>query len=254
VPFSVIVGLALLPLTIPMLWLIGPVAVGTQPALTLATPVSLAVSAAALCLAVAYTVDWSPVTRIKGVLTLVGLAYFAGLSLYFLKRETAEWAQHKLAAKANWKDFQPPTKEYGVALPGPPQPGKVALVQMFRLDTYRAVVRELGQEEVYTVGAGPDPDPEADDDAWFTAVEQSIRNQTRGTVEPDPGVPATARLPNRTWVATPPNGADMLIVQVYRDKTRGRVYVLEARGRDVSADDEDVERFFRSFAVTTPKK
>ena len=37
-----------------------------------------------------YTVDWTPTTRIKGVLMLVGLSYFTAFSLYFLKKEMVE--------------------------------------------------------------------------------------------------------------------------------------------------------------------
>src|SRR5690606_23747809 len=86
-PLSVMIGLALLPFAIPLVWLAAVLLSGRPPALSLATPAALALSAAVLCLAVVFTVDWSPATRLKGVLMLVGLAYFAGLSLFFLKKD-----------------------------------------------------------------------------------------------------------------------------------------------------------------------
>jgi hypothetical protein len=65
-PFSVLVGFALMPFAIPLLWLLGPLVTGFEPALSPAVPVSLAIAAAALCLGVVYTIDWTAVTRIKG--------------------------------------------------------------------------------------------------------------------------------------------------------------------------------------------
>src|SRR4051812_9876374 len=44
-PVSVLFGFALLPLAIPLLWLIGPQLLSKPPALTLAAPISLAVAA-----------------------------------------------------------------------------------------------------------------------------------------------------------------------------------------------------------------
>src|SRR5262245_25162273 len=86
-PVSVLIGLALLPFVIPILWAIAPAVFGQEPMLSWAVPVALAVSASVLCLAVIYTVDWTPATRVKGVLMIVVLAYFAALNLYFLKKQ-----------------------------------------------------------------------------------------------------------------------------------------------------------------------
>src|SRR5262245_58224821 len=99
-PVSVLIGLALLPFAIPLLWVIAPLVFGQPPMLSLATPVALAVSASALCLAVVYTIDWSPTTRVKGVLILVGLAYFAGLSLYFLKKDMVDGVRKVIGPEA----------------------------------------------------------------------------------------------------------------------------------------------------------
>jgi hypothetical protein len=253
VPFSVIVGLALLPLTIPLLWLIGPFAVGTAPHLTLATPVSLAVAAAALCLAVAFTVDWTPVTRIKGVLMLVGLAYFAGLSLYFLKKDTAEWAQQALGA-SDWRAFHAPNNEYTVQLPGRVTPEKAGPATGFAVTYHRAAVKGLGRQALFLVGSGADTDAKADDQKWFDGVAASLRE--RFVVEPmapEDELPDPVGLPRRDWAVTPSNG-DSMILRVYRDRVKGRLFVLAAQGPNVDADDEDTVRFFESFAPGAGKK
>ena len=90
---SVLVGLALLPFAIPLLWLVAPLITGQEAALSLAVPISLAVAASALCLGVVYTIDWTATTRIKGVLMLVGLAYLSSAGLYFLKKDMMDRVQ-----------------------------------------------------------------------------------------------------------------------------------------------------------------
>src|SRR6202030_2917532 len=72
-PASVLIGLALLPFAIPILWLIAPIVFGQPPMPSLAVPLAIALSASILSLAVIYTIDWSPQLRVKGVLILVGL-------------------------------------------------------------------------------------------------------------------------------------------------------------------------------------
>ncbi|MFO0800044.1 MAG: hypothetical protein U0804_21440 [Gemmataceae bacterium] len=245
VPFSVIIGLALLPLTIPMLWLIGPVAVGNPSALTLATPVSLAVAASVLCLAVAYTVDWTAATRIKGVLTLVGLAFLTGLFLYFMKRDWAEWFQTKLG-ETEWQLFVPDDDSYTVDLPGQPTrlpPGPVGPVPALKnLTGYQLTAKKSTRTDVFLVAAGPDHDPQAGDAAWFAAVGQSLKD-----AHPAAAVAQTVEgvtTPHRQWEV--PGNEGRRVVRVLR--SNGRVYLLTVQGRRVSAMDEHATRFLDSFA------
>ena len=120
-PVSVLIGFALLPFAIPLLWLIGPALLSQQPSLSLAAPASLALSAAVLCLAVVFTVDWTPATRIKGVLMLVGLSYFAGLSLYFLKKDMVDRARELFGTRHHTHIFHPvPEGGYEVRFPVKP--------------------------------------------------------------------------------------------------------------------------------------
>src|SRR5438105_9764316 len=125
-PASVLIGLALLPLGIPILWLVGPALFGAAPILSVAVPVALAVAAAVLCVSVIYTIDWTPATRVKGVLILVGLAYFAGVSLYFLKKETVDRVS-KLWAGTGWVEVN--RGDCSVKMPHPPRPAADQVVQ-----------------------------------------------------------------------------------------------------------------------------
>lgn len=249
VPFSVIIGLALLPLTIPMLWLIGPVVVGADPTFTLATPVSLAVAASVLCLAVAYTVDWTPVTQVKGVLTLVGLSVFVGMSLYFMKREWAEWLQHTFGGAA-WHSFEPDGGDYAVDLPDRPEPlaaGAGPVPALKQLTGYSTVAKKGKRRDTYVVAAGPDHDRGAGDAAWFAAVGESLKLAREGwDVGAGRPVPAGARSAHE-WDAT--KGTDRLVVRVVRDRAKGRVYLLAVEGRQGRVYGDDVRHFLDSFEI-----
>src|SRR5262249_58963466 len=86
---------------------------GQEPMLSWAVPVALAVSASVLCLAVIYTIDWSPGTRVKGVLMIVALAYFAALNLYFLKKQMVDEVRKFFGAGHDWVVFRPPDAHPG---------------------------------------------------------------------------------------------------------------------------------------------
>src|SRR5581483_186766 len=116
-PVSVLIGLALLPFAIPILWLIAPAVAGQPPMLSPAAPVSLAVAASILCLAVIYTIDWTPGTRVKGVLMIVALAYFTALNLYFLKKQMVNEVKKFFGAGKDWVEVNPLDKSYQVKMP-----------------------------------------------------------------------------------------------------------------------------------------
>lgn len=243
-PLSVMVGLALLPFAIPLVWLIAPLVAGRPPALSVAAPAALAVSAAALCLAVVFTVDWTPATRLKGVLVLLGLAYFAGLSLYFLRQEMVDRVGRALGPR--WQVFQPPDKAYRVELPGRPLPvpANEQVLPGWAVSAHRASRRRFDGAFTCTVGAGPDARPELAQDAWFDAVGRVLLAGRNGAMLPVPrGVKGVPNLSGREWAVDPgqPTGRT---VRVYR--ANGVVYYLAADPSDPDA----AGRFFDSFRPT----
>jgi hypothetical protein len=244
-PASILIGLALLPFVIPLLWLIAPLVVGQPSALSLAAPTALAAAAAALSLAVIYTIDWTPATRVKGVLMLVGLAYFAGLSLYFLKKDMVD--RVKRAFDPTWSEFRPPDKKCAVRLPGKPTRVEYPPLGRCSLECYHTSQPLLTGEVHYWVGFGADPQPGTRDDPWFKDVEQALRsNNVRLAAEAE-SVPYQDS-PGRQWVlATQPGVAR--VVRVYRVK--GRVYYLAVEASDLQTDDDEVTKFLDSFRVLT---
>ncbi len=255
-PTSVLVGLALLPFMIPLVWLIAPLVVGQPPVLSLAAPTALAVAASALCLAVVYTVDWSPATRIKGVLMLVGLSYFAGLSLYFLKQNMVERVKAFFGPDREWKEVAPQDRSYRVRMPrnvaqtqDQPMPG-------WPLACYRGSEKHLaGAQVVLVAGAGKDPSPDRPNDEWLDEAGRAVFRGTGaqpGRLQPLAGEPITHQgFPGRQWEVQVPGANAIRIVRVYR--AEGTVYYLSAEGPNLTRDDALAQTFFQSF-LATPRK
>jgi hypothetical protein len=245
-PASVLIGLALLPFVIPLLWLVAPLAVGQPPALSLAAPAALAVTASALSLAVIYTIDWTPATRVKGVLMLVGLAYFAGFSLYFLKKDMVD--RVKRTFDPTWHEFRPPGQNYKVKLPGkPPMPKEGYQPLGWPMSCYGTSQPSLIGETHYWVGAGADQNAATEEDAWFKEVERRLRSDNIPLAAEVESIPYEGS-PGRQWVLTPQQGVTR-IVRVYRVKKR--VYYLAVEGLDMRSDDDEATKFLDSFAVLT---
>jgi len=248
-PVSVMVGLALLPFTIPLVWLIAPLLVGHAPALSLAAPAALAVSASVLCLAVVYTVDWTGATRLKGVAMLVGLAYLTGLSLYFLKPGMVEWAERRLGHEHDWVEFRPPGENCRVDLPAAATATPDRPLPGWKLTCHKASHREFKNVVVYVVGVGLDAQAGQKPEAWFDAVGKTVASATRdATVIGNAKVLPQERYPGREWEIRLPDGVTTRFVRVFR--CDGRIYYLSAEGEHLRADDPLARTFFASFLVT----
>lgn len=254
-PASVLIGLALLPFAIPILWLVAPAVTGVPAAMSIATPTALALSASILCLAVIYTVDWTPTTRIKGVLMLVGLAYFGAVSLYFLKREMVERFKRftGLEERIDWQEFNTP--DYRVSMPGPAQPVKAgdAPIQSVKLDFFKADSDQPISKLVVVVGSGEIPenangdDPKPATDEWFDQLAREISAQSRGLQSDQITRIKYRGFPGRQWEIQLPDQGQIRIVQVI--VVMDRLYYLAAEGFALSARDGQVRTVFNSFHV-----
>jgi hypothetical protein len=250
-PASVLIGFALLPFAIPLLWLIGPIVLAHPPALTLAAPASLAIAASTLCLAVVFTVDWTPSTRIKGVLMLVGLSYFAGLSLYFMKKDMVHRVKEVFSRSNRWHDFKPKHGDYTVRLPvqwdrdatSPEQPIAGWKLMCYRIQWPAA----NGKLVTYVVGSGADEKPDAVD--WYGEVEKSLKAGAAADAEfkPPAGVKTDNEQPGQEWIIDLPSERKTRIVRVYR--VNGNIYYLSVEGERLEADDPWAHQFLHSLQI-----
>jgi hypothetical protein len=258
-PASVLVGLALLPFAIPLLWLVAPHITGQEATLSLAVPVSLAIAASALCLGVVYTIDWSAATRIKGVLMLLGLSYLSAAGLYFLKKDLMDRVQNLGREPHAWKAVSSKEGDCSLKMPGQvwvDQNGQPlnGVVQM--ADVRRANYAP----DPFQDGTGPKYDywfavSKADptvkpDNAWFAGVGEKLQG---AGVKLERGPEAithreSPNAPGRQWTFKLDNSGNTRIVQVYVIKSR--VYYLSAEGPDLTpAHEEYGKPFFGDFLV-----
>jgi hypothetical protein len=192
-------------------------------------------------------------TRLKGVLMLVGLAYFAALSLFFLKEEMVNRAKHAFNTE-RWDEFSPPDHSYRVKLPQPlpTAPSSLRPLQTWKLTCYMAVQKRMtGPGVVFVVGTGRDPKGEAGEEDWFEEVRRAIAQDTN--TDPGVGTPLPRQgHPGREWRFPNLNGG-FRIVQVYR--VEGMIYYLSAEcWTEPEPDDSVYTQFFQSFEVPRANK
>ncbi|MBP3959568.1 hypothetical protein J8F10_30355 [Gemmata sp. G18] len=263
-PVSVLVGFALMPFGIPLLWFVGPLVTGKEASLSLAVPVSLAIAASALCLGVVYTIDWTAATRIKGVLMLVGLSYLSASGLFFLKKDLMDRVQKFFSVTPEWHWVRTEDKGWHVRMPFPavvdretqPLPG-LARMSEVRRARYEPKGQE-GPAYEYYFGAGP-ANPNVGDSAdgwlgriregmWFVRVDRELKDRGGKLVEGGRSIahPLAPDSNGRQWMfELGGTGGTVRIVQVFI--IEGRVYYLSAEGPELVASDDPAERFFGSF-------
>jgi hypothetical protein len=251
-PVSVLVGFALVPFAIPLLWRVAPLVTGQEPALSLAVPVSLAVSASALCLGVVYTIDWTATTRVKGVLMLVALAYLSAAGLFFLKKDLMDRLRGWGDPTRRWAVVSLDNGRCRVKMPAASAPdagqplGKVVPMQEGRQATYQP--EHPGPLFRYRVAvSAPGAPPGNPDDAWFDRVGAAARQDLGPKVRVVTSEPLTRPALGREWLLDLGENA-YRVVRVY--VIGDRVYFLSAEGPNLTAaDDEYGKPFFDDFVV-----
>jgi hypothetical protein len=260
----VLIGLALLPFAIPILWLIAPVVIGEEPVLSVATPAALSIAASVLCLAVIYTIDWTPATRVKGVLMLVCLAYFAAVGLYFLKKEMVDRIQKAtgLSEATNWQVFDAHPGGYRVKMPTPREAVKDQREQPFpatvHIDCYKSLHRmPFLDPYVFVVGSTPTHQPvrakgdgpKPGTDEWFDRLADEIENKSGGRVHGVRQVEHQGYKGREVEIHFGEGKARF--VRVFLIK--GRLYYLSAEGVGLHPDEDPASVFFESFLVDPNK-
>lgn len=247
-PKSVLFGLSLLPFLIPLVWMLAPLLFGWEPMLSLVVPITLAIAASTLSLAVVSTIDWTPLTRIKGVFMIVGLAYFTGALLFFLKPEAAEWVKKNFGNDMAWHQFWPRGAGCGVKMPGneiekvndQPLPG-------WDLDQcYRAKVEDANGPITYTLGIGK-VGRKIDPEDWFKRAKMALETDVGVPAQDERRVMSRQRRLGREWTLPLPNDGPVRVVQVYRSGER--FFYLAVEGVNIKSSEDNVSEFFSSFRV-----
>jgi hypothetical protein len=246
-PISVLIGLALLPFGIPLMWLLAPMVTGQDAALSLAVPISLAFSASALCLGVVYTIDWKATSRIKGVLMLVSLAYLTGAGLFFLKKDMMDRVQQFFGKSNRWVTVQSPQGKFRAKLPerftrDQSQP----LPNMEVADTFSSThIVDDDTRYYYRVAASKEKARDFNDE-WFKNIATELKKDAADPQLVRETEIAREGMTGRQWEFKLRDRDTVRIVQVLVKKNR--YYYLAAEGPNLTPDDEEFSRrFFNSF-------
>ena len=251
-----LLGLALLPFGIPMLWVAGPLLTGKQPIFSFAAPVAVALGLCGLGVGVGLAHGWGHGTRVRAVIALALLGYFTGGFLYFLKKEWAEAVRRDLnPGPVRWEDFRPQGSGCVVKLPGRAVKSDASPLPGWPLTAYRYQPPGKQNNEWavgYVVAHGPPP---AGD--WAAAARDAVLKAADGadlTAEQSvkDTVVGDAKCEGREFRLTLADGATNRVVRVFKHKTRPVVYYLAVEGAFLPADAEYVKRFFESFTTDPP--
>lgn len=259
-PASVYIGLSLLPFLIPIVWSISSVIVRQPPVLTVGTPLALAVATSILCMAVISTIDWTPATRIKGVLLLVALSYFTGVGLYFLKKDMVDRVRRVFGNDHRLIRDEPLKAGYRVMVPAPSHPFNGPSPMKDISLTCQQVNFTRGFQGPYTfVYGSSEPqkplagvkaqNPELGTDAWFDAAIADIVKQSGALLHghgPEK-VQYEDQVAGRELAIKLQDGQMVRVVRVFVIK--GRVYYLAVERMHLEPDDDLVREFFDSFEV-----
>lgn len=259
-PVSGAIGLALLPLGIPLAWLVAPLLGLGKPIFSFAAPVSLALGLLGLGLGIAYCYGWSVGARLRAVSAIVAAGYAIGLVLLLANAEWAVALRRNLPAPANGplKTFVAPGKAYSVALPGVPEPAAVGPIPGWELVAFRAGPRDDRRDTflqlVYESAHGNPPVGIRFDDAaeFYAATSAALAESTGGTVTADAPVEWKTRAGNYTFgdfTVTLPDGARRRAVRVVHDERRGGVFYLAVEGAFLPDDLREVREYFLSLSI-----
>ncbi len=249
-PVSVLVGLSLLPFAIPLLWWAAPILTGQRAALTLAVPSALAIAASALGLGVVYTIDWSAATRVRGVLTLVALAYLTAAGLFFLKKEMLDNVRDIFEPESRWSPVESRPGGFKVKVRGVAADTDERMLGMLMVGKKAAFVTRTDDEYRYLALGGTPDQPRKAAEEWYTAVRAHLAKD--GDVNDDGAVKlSNGGHPGHQW--TVKREGVLRIVQTY--VIDGRIYYLSVEGRNASPADVDfTQPFFHSFEIAQAKR
>ncbi len=251
---GVLLGLALLPLGVPLLWLVGRLTLAAEPVFSFAAPLAVGLGMAGLAVGVGLVGRWSHATRVRAVLALVAGGYLTGGVLFVVPKDWPAGARRLFGpTNIQWKRFSPPDKAYSTNVPDGPAPAADAgPVDGWPLRAFTAVAGKPDDRRGvwavrYTLAAGVPPgDAAAADDAWFAAVRDAVVAASGGTLTAEEPLTVSNR-PARELRLTLANRATHRVVRLVRAKDT-LVYAA-AEGLFLAADEEAVKTFLGGLVV-----
>lgn len=248
-PNGFLISVALLPLGIPLVWLLVGALTGRETVLSFAAPLAIAVGVCGLCAGIAMT-HWGTPARIRAMLAVVLLAYLASGALYFVKPGWLEELRKNFGrGELVWREFKPPDGAYTVKFPGPPKESEASPVEGWSLKAFRFADPSRAGSDVFVAAHGPAPKDfpkEGPDELWFQKAKEALL-QTPGAAlvkeEPILGEGFEAR----EYELQFPDDQLKRVVRIVRKQ--GVVFYLSVDGPFLTGDTPDVREFMKSFKL-----
>ena len=252
-PFAV----ALLPVGVPLLWLVLSVTVGSSE-FSFVAAVAIAAGTSGLGLGLASIRRWSARLRMRLLVALAALGYVAAALFYFA---TPDWLVQVREVAAvmglSWGVFQPEDKSFRLDVPGdpaetsPPVPGWKLSARQFvdprhAVDLYVVAYGDLPT----ALGARGGNDADPGHVAWFERARDAIAAACDGRLQ-DERVVSVSNCHAREYVFALGDGKQR-VVRVVR--TEKKLYYLGVEGPFLTADRTDVRKYLQSFKLTPPKR
>lgn len=249
------IALALLPVGVPLLWLILTLAVGPSE-FSFMAPVAIALGTVGLGMGLAFIRRWSVPLRMRLLVALTVLGYAAAALFYFA---TPSWLEQVREVAAvwglSWREFHPPEdRSFRLIVPGEPTETACPVAD-WKL-TSRQFVDPKNAVDLYVVAYGDAPtglgkwSSKTDKEAWFNAARDKLTESCSGTLAEERLV-SVANCEAREYVLDMTGGKRRVVRLVRYDK---RLVYLAVEGQYLSAERHDVQQYLRSFKLTPTGK
>jgi hypothetical protein len=250
---AMLVGLALLPVGIPLLWLIARSALQTEPVFSAALPLAVGLGVSGLAVGVGLVRRWSHPARVRAVLVMTVVGYLTAAGLFAVRKEWAAAARKLFGpAQIDFKEWTQPGLPYKAQVPGQrASPATDGPVGGWELRTYTATAGQPDDRRGvwavrYTLADGKPPiDAKADDD-WFAAVREAVVTASGGEVTRETPVRVSGKPARELWLTLPDRLTHRVVRLVRADD---KLVYAAAEGLFLAADRDEVTKFLAGLTV-----
>ncbi len=236
------IALALLPVGVPLLWLILSLTVGPSE-FSFVAPVAIALGTVGLGMGLANIRRWSVPFRMRLLVALTVLGYGAAALFYFAQESWLERVREVAAVTGlTWREYRPEGSWFSVQVPGEPAetPNPVGDWKL----TARQFVDPKKAVDVYVVAYGDAPlklgkwDDKPSKEAWFVAARDALTASCEGQLL-DERVVSVPDCEAREYEYSLAGGKHRVVRVVRNDK---KVVYLAVEGQYLTSERTDVQR------------
>ncbi|MFO0938034.1 MAG: hypothetical protein U0798_16145 [Gemmataceae bacterium] len=244
---SIAYAVALLPLALPLIWILLNLSGKSRPIFTPFVPFGIGIGATLLTLGAAMTKDWSIATRIKAALAITLLAYATGGVLYWTSKATAEKLRNNYMRHDESFWFPYNAGPFSVKFPESRKVQSDPLFAQWGLYSERSIDPTLGG--IYfraTHGALPAEFDKLPDDVWFDRVVKAIATESTGEATRTKSI-VHQGYPGREFLLARENSVVNRSVRIFR--VRDAIIALSVEGAMLTTESRDVVTFFKTLYI-----